>query len=87
VFPSPYRALAQYIQRVFEQKVQTAVDAVLRPLPAGSGHAALRARLRLMAEVYRKTRGLADDLQASKQAGQQAGRQAGRAAGGQCVLG
>lgn len=63
VFPSPVRALSAYIQRVFEQKVQTAVDAALRPPAAGAGHAQLRARLRLMAEVYRRTRSLADDLQ------------------------
>ncbi|KAL4458016.1 hypothetical protein ABPG75_012881 [Micractinium tetrahymenae] len=63
VFPSPSRALGQYIQRVFEQKVQTAVDAALRPPPPNAGHAMLRGRLRQLAEVYRKTRGLADDLQ------------------------
>lgn len=44
-------------------QVQAAVDAVLRPVPAGASHTQLRARLRLMAEVYRKTRALAEDLQ------------------------
>lgn len=44
-------------------QVQAAVDAVLRPVPPGATHNQLRARLRLMAEVYRKTRGLAEDLQ------------------------
>ncbi|PSC72605.1 exocyst complex component sec10 [Micractinium conductrix] len=63
VFPSPHRALGQYIQRVFEQKVQAAVDAALRPPPAGAGHALLHGRLRTMAEVYKRTRALADDLQ------------------------
>lgn len=66
VFPSPARALATYTRRVFEQKVQAAVDAVLRPPPPGAGHALLRARLRLMAEVYRKTAGLANDLQVGR---------------------
>lgn len=64
MFPSPSRALGQYIQRVFEQKVQTAVDAALRPPPPNAGHAVLHGRLRQLAEVYRKTRALADDLQA-----------------------
>lgn len=68
VFSSPAAALAQYLQRVFEQKVQTAVDAVLAPPQAPAAGAAgaagaLRCRLRLMAEVYGRTRALADDLQ------------------------
>ncbi|KAL4853455.1 Exocyst complex component SEC10b [Chlorella vulgaris] len=65
VFSSPAAALAQYLQRVFEQKVQTAVDAVLAPpqAPAAGAAGALRCRLRLMAEVYGRTRALADDLQ------------------------
>eukprot|EP00887_Chlorella_sp_A99_P001500 scaffold8.g1500.t1 len=65
VFPSPYAALALFIQRLFEQKVQTAVDAVLpaRP-PRDAAPEALRARLQLLADVYKRTRGLAEELQA-----------------------
>ena len=65
VFPSPQRALALYIQRVFEQKVQTAVDAVLRTPQPDAPPPVLRAALRTLGEAYRKTRALADDLQAS----------------------
>ena len=64
--------------------MQAAVDAALRPPPAGAGHALLHGRLRTMAEVYKRTRALADDLQVRgvfSPRGGQAGRQAGRGCG------
>lgn len=64
VFPSPEKALALYIQRIFEQRVGVALAAALKPPPPGAGHSAQGAYLSLLAEAFKKTKQLAADLQA-----------------------
>lgn len=65
VFTQPTAALAALVTRVFEQRVQFAVDQALswRGVPDPPSASDLRAHLRQLAEAVAMTRGLASDAQ------------------------
>ncbi|KAK9823591.1 hypothetical protein WJX72_004079 [[Myrmecia] bisecta] len=63
VFPSPGAALALLVQRVFEQRVQSALDRMLEAPMASGAPEAVQQYLKLLAEAYKRTVTLADNLQ------------------------
>ncbi|BDA40569.1 Exocyst complex component 5 [Coccomyxa sp. Obi] len=63
VFPSPRTALIIFLQRVFEQRVQAAVDRMLVVQAANASVEARQQHLKLLVEVYKRTKGLAEQLQ------------------------
>ncbi|KAK9916806.1 hypothetical protein WJX75_007279 [Coccomyxa subellipsoidea] len=63
VFPSPRTALIIFLQRVFEQRVQSAVDRMLVVHAASASAEARQQHLKLLVEVYKRTHALAEQLQ------------------------
>ncbi|GMH37503.1 hypothetical protein BSKO_05376 [Bryopsis sp. KO-2023] len=64
VFPSSYRAMQIFLQRVMEQRVRSALDRILvSPKGQSADPAELRSYIRLVAEVYEKTHTLAVNLE------------------------
>ncbi|EIE26781.1 Sec10-domain-containing protein [Coccomyxa subellipsoidea C-169] len=63
VFPSPRTALIIFLQRVFEQRVQAAVDRMLVVHAPNASAEARQQHLKLLVEVYKRTHALAEQLQ------------------------
>ncbi|KAK9825577.1 hypothetical protein WJX74_007103 [Apatococcus lobatus] len=63
VFPNPGPAMAMLIHRIFEQRIQAALDRLLVAPPLNAGPEAQQQHLKLLTEAYKRTLALSDSLQ------------------------